>query len=376
MSAISEPGAPRSSPRPTARQRAIRLALTMPRWIPIRSTDHHYLYRRLPRLDRYVPIEVRGHPSLHTVAAVVGLYVSRRVFLPGLGERLFGSDLWLSTGRVPPCDAVYSYGFFPRRELAQPILWEQTFGAAAWGTDPATWSLRLRRERLRIVERAARVFTATEHSAEVFRDAFPAHASKVAVVPYFLPALEPVQPEAVRRKFADARGKLHLLFLGKQARRKGLDTLVSALGRLPSACRAKLHLTVVSAFLDGRVRLPSDVEHHRSVPDVRPLFERTHLFVFPTKTEAYGLVLPEAMAAGCAVVTSSNPLQISIVGQDGGAFVNPHDPDALAEAIERLAADRDRLAEMAVANCRRAAACYAPAVVAERFYAEACRALG
>ncbi len=350
------------------RDAPIRLALTMPRRLLFKSTDHHYLYRRLPKLSEHVPIEVIGHTSWLTHVAVSARFILCRAKLARLDALLFGSDLLMPIGRLPPCDVVFSYGFFPRFAIDRPIVWEQTFAAATFEADPKQWRSRLQRAYGGAVARATRVVTATEHSAAVFREHFPRHADKIAVVPYFFPGLDIRPAEEVTAKHRAPDAPVEILFVGKAARRKGLDTLCDAMRLLSPQTRGQLKVTAVSAMLDGSVALPNDVTHHTFVDDIDALFRRAQLFVFPTKEEAFGLVLVEAMAAGCGILTTANPLQVSIVGEPGGLFVDPHDAVALSRALEDIVADRERLARMGAHNRERAAAIYAPDVVAERLH--------
>jgi glycosyltransferase involved in cell wall biosynthesis len=132
--------------------------------------------------------------------------------------------------------------------------------------------------------------------------------------------------------------------VGKQARRKGLDTLVQAWALLPAHVRRQLAVQVVSAMVDGEVSLPPEWARARYVPDVCAVMENAHVLVFPTKQEAFGLVLVEAMAAGCMIVTTKAQLQRSIVGDEAGCFIDPHSSEELATALESVVADRSRLA--------------------------------
>ena len=82
------------------------------------------------------------------------------------------------------------------------------------------------------------------------------------------------------------------------------------------------------------------------------------VLVFPTRHEAYGLVLVEAMARGLAVITTSAEVQREIVGPAGGLFVDPFSVRALAAALREMAHDPARLPAMAAANRARFAAEY------------------
>src|SRR5262249_19192398 len=64
---------------------------------------------------------------------------------------------------------------------------------------------------------------------------------------------------------------------------------------------------------------------------------RTAIFVFPTLYEGYGMVLAEAMASGCAVVTTPTGAGAELVRHEhNGLLVEPGDSAALVSSIESL----------------------------------------
>lgn len=77
------------------------------------------------------------------------------------------------------------------------------------------------------------------------------------------------------------------------------------------------------------------------VPDPLSLLQSSDLFLLATVGEAFGLVLAESMACGVPVV-GSRAGAIPEVVKDGetGLLVNPRDPVALADGIEKLGRDK------------------------------------
>jgi len=65
------------------------------------------------------------------------------------------------------------------------------------------------------------------------------------------------------------------------------------------------------------------------------------VFVFPSLGDTYGLVVDEAMAAGLPIISTTAAGEIAERVLDGvnGYLVPPNDPEALAAAMQRLAAD-------------------------------------
>lgn len=75
------------------------------------------------------------------------------------------------------------------------------------------------------------------------------------------------------------------------------------------------------------------------------LYRKTDVFVLPSvgENEAFGMVLLEAMRAGCPVVTTDIPTGVNFVNQDGvtGLVVPSKTSIALAEAINRILHDSE-----------------------------------
>lgn len=146
--------------------------------------------------------------------------------------------------------------------------------------------------------------------------------------------------------FRQMREQPSLLFVGRLEPRKGLDQLLHAMTRLKTT-RPDLRLYVVGDGPDRDrcqqllpARLRSDVVFLGRVDaDELPRFYAScDLFVAPALGgESFGIVLIEAMAAGCPVVASDIPGYASVV-TDGvdGRLVPPRDPAALAESIAAL----------------------------------------
>ena len=80
--------------------------------------------------------------------------------------------------------------------------------------------------------------------------------------------------------------------------------------------------------------------------DLPAYYQAADVFVLPSvaRTEAFGVVQVEAMAAGLPVVSTNLPTGVPWVNQDGvsGLVVPPGDAHALAAAIARLGDDSDR----------------------------------
>ena len=236
------------------------------------------------------------------------------------------------------CDLVFSYGGVPVQITSakrKPIVCEQTY-AFGGRIDFKEWKDYIIRSRKLYVEKADLLITPSRESVDCFTKIFPQYIDKIRYIPYFLPYLKAIEEGALTKKFSSL-DKINVLFVGKEAKRKGLDTFIEAYIRLPEKLKERFEVTVISKFMDGPQILPAEFIHKTFVEDITSEFNKAHLLVFLTKREAYGLVLVEAMASGCNILTTDHPIQKSIMNETGAWFVNPLDTHAIQEALVEIA---------------------------------------
>jgi phosphatidyl-myo-inositol alpha-mannosyltransferase len=163
-----------------------------------------------------------------------------------------------------------------------------------------------------------------------------------------------------------ASDELRLLFVGRAEERKGLPVLLSAFQALVEHVPSRL--TVIGADPEDLSRLISDPEllsHIDVLGKVsdsvlwRHLGDADLLCAPSLAGESFGMVLTEAFAAGTPVIASEIAGYSDVV-TDGvdGVLVPPADPQALAEELQLLAHEPERLIAMGEAG-RRSAERYA-----------------
>jgi len=139
-------------------------------------------------------------------------------------------------------------------------------------------------------------------------------------------------------------------------RYKGADDLIRAIAQLRDTT-ADLQL-VAAGGGDDRPRLQKlaselciiDRVHfleNLSRQELAACYARADIFALPSTGEGFGLVFLEAMAFGCPVVGAASGGITDLVA-DGvnGLLVPPHDPDRLAETLNRLLRDDALRAEL------------------------------
>ena len=148
--------------------------------------------------------------------------------------------------------------------------------------------------------------------------------------------------------------------------RKNTEGLIRAWSMIPAGVRQGRRLRVVCAIPDT-VRRDwrrlvddlglDDVELVGAVDDVelRTLYQRCSLAVFPSLEEGFGLPVAEAAACGAPVVCSDVSSMPEVIGCDEALF-NPYDVGDMARVIEQALVDaalRTRLLEASAACAAR-----------------------
>lgn len=152
-------------------------------------------------------------------------------------------------------------------------------------------------------------------------------------------------------------GPLRVLVVGEVGLRKGSPYVLEAARRLGGAVHVRM---IGPGALPASVRshLPRHVEVPGPVPRaaVRDHFAWADVFLLPSLCEGSATVTYEALAASLPVVCTHNT---GSVVRDGceGIIVPPRDPDAIAEALMRLAEDRALYAAMVARAAARADHC-------------------
>ena len=150
------------------------------------------------------------------------------------------------------------------------------------------------------------------------------------------------------------------------------DPLLLYVGRLSAEKQIEAILPVLAALPGSRLALVGDGPHRQQLEktfagtatrfagylrgeELAGAYASADAFLFPSSTETLGLVLLEAMAAGCPVV-AANRGGIPDIVTDGenGCLYDPDQADGLLAATRRLLEHRDRHQQMRMAARREA----------------------
>jgi rhamnosyl/mannosyltransferase len=211
-------------------------------------------------------------------------------------------------------------------------------------------------------------------------DLLRAYADRVAVLPHGIDTTPYAAPTAEDRREAARLRAAHApdggplwLAAGRLIYYKGLSTALRALAKTEGTLliigegpdRAALEAEAARLGVARRAVFPG------KVASLVPYYLAADAFWFPSnaRSEAFGLVQVEAMAAGCPVINTAIPYSgVSWVCRDGesGLTVPVDDPDALAAAARRLATEPGLRARLSAGARRRVAEDFDHRVMARR----------
>jgi starch synthase len=158
-------------------------------------------------------------------------------------------------------------------------------------------------------------------------------------------------------KVADpAPDTFEVLFVGAVSLRKGLPYLLQAFARIqhPSK-RLRIAGQVPNWMKPIFSQLPQEhVEFLGSVPqtELPRIMSTSHVLVLPSIEDGFGMVMGQAMACGCPVLSSTNTGGEDLYTDSVEGFIVPiRDVDAMADRMQRLADDpalQKRMSEAAL----------------------------
>jgi glycosyltransferase involved in cell wall biosynthesis len=141
----------------------------------------------------------------------------------------------------------------------------------------------------------------------------------------------------------------YMFFLGNTDPKKNVIGVLKALSTLKKKNLLKsklLMLDINRNYLQGLMKqindesLMDDIVFSGYVPnkDLPAIYSQAKLFLYPSLRESFGIPLLEAMACGAPLITS-NTSSMPEIAQNSAVFVNPFNPDEIAEAIIQVQND-------------------------------------
>lgn len=266
--------------------------------------------------------------------------------------------------------AVANFNLPLRRVLGVPTV--LTFHDAVPVLLPDTvsrafrWQFRLWLSRA--VRVADQIICVSEFARQSLLDVVEVDPAKLHVVWHGVDHVEAVAPpDGTTLAWLDALGlsEPFVLYAGALDARKNVELVLAAMERLyRGGRRATLVLAGQRWFGSGRIE--REVTRLKALGvDVRPLgylddpvfyalMKRAGVFVFPSRSEGFGLPPLEAMRLGVPTIIS-NAASLPEIGGEGAWQVGVTDDDALASKLDVLLGDEDTRRALGAAGRRRAA---------------------
>jgi glycosyltransferase involved in cell wall biosynthesis len=165
-------------------------------------------------------------------------------------------------------------------------------------------------------------------------------STKLRVVPYGVD-LQRFQPVAT-----PDRQRFEVLFVGNVTVRKGIGYLLQAFHRVE---HPRKRLTLVGgvspdgAMLLKRLTSPDDdvvVRGHVTQINLQHIMSRSHVMVLPSVEEGLALVLAQALACGCPLISSRHTGALDLIQNGKEGYIVPiRNADIIAERLQWLADD-------------------------------------
>jgi len=262
--------------------------------------------------------------------------------------------------QIKNVELIFSHGLFPKviSNIKRPIIYEDGFmtneycGVNDYAERVEEIMYKIKRYRM-----ASLVLYNTQEAITRFCRLYPEFNHKIKYLPFLLPYLEPISEKTLNKKLFSTN-KVKLLFVGKDGRRKGVFNLIKALYILKKKhpeCFNLLEVNIITQTDLDLTFLP-EVNYHKKLPreKILSLMRECHIFCLPTLKESYGLVLIEAMANGCAIITDNKQPRIEIFENGkAGILIEVTKVDSLVKAIQQVIYDRKLLTKLAFAARQR-----------------------
>ncbi|MCW1400966.1 glycosyltransferase [Novosphingobium sp. MW5] len=285
----------------------------------------------------------------------------------GLFSKLYRG---ISAADVVHITATFSFPTLPAllmaRLLRKPVVWSPR--GAVQATDG--WQSSPRQFPKQLFLKVARKIATSQLTIHVTSE-----CERAATQRYFPGVDFAIIPNGVKlpnlvRETRRGDVSLNLMFLGRVHPQKGVERLLEAMNNLPTGVSLDIygtgdpayleHIRRISVVFSGRVRLHGEIHEAEKCE----AFRKADLFVLPSFSENFGIVIAESLAHGVPVVTTTATPWADLGQRGCGLAIDAHSGD-LSAAILRLAGQD--LARMGAVGRRWIAEEFSPEKVGDAF---------
>lgn len=215
--------------------------------------------------------------------------------------------------------------------------------------------------------RSSRILTVSEASKRDILRYFHVAEMKIDVIPnaiderFWAPPPEEEVAHVRERYQLDAP---FVLYAGNIKPHKNIDRLIEAFHLLRKRGFDEVKLLIIGDEISKYATLRRAVHRYKLHKHVRffgfvddktlaSLYRLARVFVFPSLYEGFGLPPLEAMASGTPVITSNVSSLPEVVG-DAALLIDPYEPEAISDAMQRVLSDAGLRADLRARGLARA----------------------
>ena len=203
-------------------------------------------------------------------------------------------------------------------------------------------------------EKCEKIIAVSNNQAELLRDYFPDFAEKITVIHNL------TDIEGIRQKGASDTTeqfdseKFNIVSVGRVSHEKGMDIAVRVCAKLVQDGYENIRWWIVGGGPDMQevydTIAKTHMENHVITVGMQsnpyPYIRQADLYVQPSRFEAYGLTIMEALVLGHPVVSTDNDGAKEILREGITGVLRPIDVNQLANVIEIFLKNPDRLKKM------------------------------
>lgn len=205
----------------------------------------------------------------------------------------------------------------------------------------------------KFAQQANQIATVSEFSKNDIVQTYKIEASKISVVfngasKKFKPISE-VEKQVVKDKFAE--GVDYFLFVGTIHPRKNVPMLLKAFNQYKSESGSSLKLLIAGKKMwsnSEATQLLNELAHKKDIiftgrvndNELAELTAAAKAITYIPIFEGFGIPLVEGMQCGVPVITSNITSMPEVVG-DAGILVNPFNQNEIAQAMQKITADKN-----------------------------------
>ncbi len=167
-----------------------------------------------------------------------------------------------------------------------------------------------------------------------------------------------VQLDAFRQTAEPPTDSFEILFAGSVSFRKGIPYLLDAFRNFRHT-RKRLRIVgnvhqEITPYLKSQDLSDVEITGPRPQSELATMMSQSHVLVLPSIEDGFGMVMTQAMACGCPVISSVNTGGPDLYNDgEEGLIVPIRSPEAILHALQRLADDPSLRQSMSEASLRR-----------------------